>query len=133
MKCPYCGHLGDKVVDSRESREGDVIRRRRQCPDCGKRFTSRERIEEIEYRVVKKDGNREPFQRQKLIAYGDRQIGHAGRIVLTGSGSRDQPHRGVPHLQIWRVNLRFDLAIQSELARVTHYSHDGFRVRSVGS
>ena len=68
MKCPYCAHLGDKVVDSRESREGDVIRRRRQCLECGKRFTSRERIEEIEYRVVKKDGNREPFQRQKLIA-----------------------------------------------------------------
>jgi transcriptional repressor NrdR len=68
MKCPYCGHLGDKVVDSRESREGDVIRRRRQCLDCGKRFTSRERIEEIEYRVIKKDQNREPFQRQKLVA-----------------------------------------------------------------
>jgi transcriptional repressor NrdR len=61
-------HLGDKVVDSRESKEGDVIRRRRQCLNCGKRFTSRERIEEIEYRVVKKDGNRETFQRQKLIA-----------------------------------------------------------------
>jgi transcriptional repressor NrdR len=68
MKCPYCGNLGDKVVDSRESKEGDVIRRRRQCLACGKRFTSRERIEEIEYRVVKKDGNREGFQRQKLIA-----------------------------------------------------------------
>ena len=68
MKCPYCGNLGDKVVDSRESKEGDVIRRRRQCLNCGKRFTSRERIEDIEYRVVKKDGNRESFQRQKLIA-----------------------------------------------------------------
>jgi transcriptional repressor NrdR len=68
MKCPYCGHLGDKVVDSRESKEGDVIRRRRQCLACHKRFTSRERIEDIEYRVVKKDGNREGFQRQKLIA-----------------------------------------------------------------
>ena len=68
MKCPYCGTLGDKVVDSRESKEGDVIRRRRQCLNCGKRFTSRERIEDIEYRVVKKDGNREAFQRQKLIA-----------------------------------------------------------------
>jgi transcriptional repressor NrdR len=68
MKCPYCGHLGDKVVDSRESKEGDVIRRRRQCLNCAKRFTSRERIEDIEYRVVKKDGNREGFQRQKLIA-----------------------------------------------------------------
>lgn len=68
MKCPFCGTLVDKVVDSRESKEGDVIRRRRQCLNCGKRFTSRERIEEIEYRVVKKDGNRETFQRQKLIA-----------------------------------------------------------------
>jgi transcriptional repressor NrdR len=68
MKCPYCGNLGDKVVDSRESKEGDVIRRRRQCLNCTKRFTSRERIEDIEYRVVKKDGNREGFQRQKLIA-----------------------------------------------------------------
>ena len=68
MKCPYCGNLGDKVVDSRESKEGDVIRRRRQCLNCGKRFTSRERLEDIEYRVVKKDGNRETFQRQKLIA-----------------------------------------------------------------
>ncbi len=68
MKCPYCGHLGDKVVDSRESKEGDVIRRRRQCLSCSKRFTSRERLEDIEYRVIKKDGNREAFQRQKLIA-----------------------------------------------------------------
>lgn len=68
MKCPYCGNLGDKVVDSRESKEGDVIRRRRQCLTCAKRFTSRERIEDIEYRVMKKDGNREAFQRQKLIA-----------------------------------------------------------------
>lgn len=68
MKCPYCGHLGDKVVDSRESKEGDVIRRRRQCLNCSKRFTSRERLEDIEYRVIKKDGNREAFQRQKLIA-----------------------------------------------------------------
>jgi transcriptional repressor NrdR len=68
MKCPYCSHLGDKVVDSRESKEGDVIRRRRQCLSCGKRFTSRERLEDIEYRVIKKDGNREGFQRQKLIA-----------------------------------------------------------------
>jgi transcriptional repressor NrdR len=68
MKCPYCGHLGDKVVDSRESKEGDVIRRRRQCLSCSKRFTSRERLEDIEYRVIKKDGNRESFQRQKLIA-----------------------------------------------------------------
>ena len=68
MKCPYCAHLGDKVVDSRESKEGEVIRRRRECLDCGKRFTSYERIDEIPYMVVKKDGRRERFERQKLVA-----------------------------------------------------------------
>ena len=68
MKCPFCSHLGDKVVDSRESKEGDVIRRRRECLECGRRFTSYERIDEIPYMVVKKDGSRERFERQKLIA-----------------------------------------------------------------
>ena len=68
MKCPYCAHLGDKVVDSRESKEGEVIRRRPECLGCGKRFTSYERIDEIPYMVVKKDGTRERFDRPKLIA-----------------------------------------------------------------
>ncbi len=68
MKCPYCGHLSDKVVDSRESKEGEVIRRRRECLECGRRFTSYERIDEIPYMVVKKDGRRERFERQKLVA-----------------------------------------------------------------
>ena len=67
MKCPYCAHLGDKVVDSREGKEGEVIRRRRECLECGKRFTSYERIDEIPYMVVKKDGTRERFDRQKLV------------------------------------------------------------------
>ena len=68
MKCPFCGHLGDKVVDSRETKEGEAIRRRRECLGCGRRFTSYERIDEIPYMVVKKDGSRERFERQKLIA-----------------------------------------------------------------
>jgi len=68
MKCPFCAHLGDKVVDSRESKEGEVIRRRRECLGCGRRFTSYERIDEIPYMVIKKDGTRERFERQKLIA-----------------------------------------------------------------
>jgi len=67
MKCPYCANLGDKVVDSRESKEGEVIRRRRECLECGKRFTTYERIDEIPYMVVKKDGTRERFDRQKLV------------------------------------------------------------------
>lgn len=68
MKCPFCGHLGDKVVDSRESRNGDSTRRRRECLSCGRRFTSYERIEEIPLVVVKKDGRREVFDRGKILA-----------------------------------------------------------------
>ena len=68
MKCPFCGNLDDKVVDSREGKEGEVIRRRRECAGCGRRFTSYERIDEIPYMVVKKDGTRERFERQKVIA-----------------------------------------------------------------
>lgn len=67
MRCPFCGHLEDKVVDSRESREGDTIRRRRECLKCGRRFTSYERLEEVPILIVKKDGRREPFDRQKLL------------------------------------------------------------------
>jgi transcriptional repressor NrdR len=68
MKCPFCGHLQDKVVDSRESKEGESIRRRRQCIACQRRFTSYERIDEIPYMVIKKDGRRERFDRQKVLA-----------------------------------------------------------------
>src|SRR5216117_4256498 len=68
MKCPFCGHLQDKVVDSRESKEGDAIRRRRQCLACQRRFTSYERIDEIPYMAVKKDGRRERFDREKVLA-----------------------------------------------------------------
>ena len=68
MNCPFCGHLEDKVVDSRESREGDAIRRRRQCLKCERRFTTYERIDEVPYMVIKKDGRREKFDRQKVLA-----------------------------------------------------------------
>jgi transcriptional repressor NrdR len=68
MRCPFCGTTKDKVVDSRESGSGDAIRRRRECQDCGRRFTSYERIEEIPYLVIKKDGRREAFDRVKLTA-----------------------------------------------------------------
>jgi transcriptional repressor NrdR len=68
MNCPFCGHKQDRVVDSREAREGDVIRRRRQCLECERRFTTYERIDEVPYMVVKKDGRREKFDRQKVLA-----------------------------------------------------------------
>src|SRR5436853_6948315 len=67
MKCPFCNHLHDKVVDSRESKEGDAIRRRRECLECNRRYTTYERIDEIPYMVVKKDGRREKFERQKVL------------------------------------------------------------------
>lgn len=67
MRCPFCGHLEDRVVDSRESKEGESIRRRRECLACDKRFTTYERLDEIPYMVVKKDGRREKFERQKVL------------------------------------------------------------------
>ena len=68
MKCPFCGHLNDRVIDSRLSPEGDKIRRRRECLQCDKRFTTYEKIEEIPIKVIKKDSSREDFDRVKLIA-----------------------------------------------------------------
>jgi transcriptional repressor NrdR len=68
MKCPFCGFIEDKVVDSREARDGDSIRRRRECLKCERRFTSYERIDEIPYMVVKKNEQREPFDRNKVMA-----------------------------------------------------------------
>lgn len=67
MNCPFCDHKEDRVVDSRESREGDVIRRRRHCLKCERRFTTYERIDEVPYMAVKKDGRREKFDRQKVL------------------------------------------------------------------
>ena len=67
MKCPYCGHLENKVIDSRLSKDGGVIRRRRDCDECGRRFTTYERIEEVLPMVIKKDGRRELFDRGKLL------------------------------------------------------------------
>ena len=68
MTCPFCAHREDKVIDSRESKEGEVIRRRRECLSCGRRFTTYERSDEIPYMVIKKDGRREKFDRQKVLA-----------------------------------------------------------------
>lgn len=67
MTCPFCNHREDKVIDSRESKEADVVRRRRECLSCGRRFTTYERIDEIPYMVIKKGGRREKFERQKVL------------------------------------------------------------------
>ena len=67
MRCPYCDHQDDKVVDSRSCREGMAIRRRRECVECGKRFATYEYIEHVPLAVIKSDGRREPFDRGKLL------------------------------------------------------------------
>jgi len=67
MKCPFCGFIEDKVIDSRQSKDGDIIRRRRECLKCEGRFTSYERIENLLPHVIKKDSRREPFDRQKIL------------------------------------------------------------------
>ncbi len=91
MKCPFCGHVEDKVVDSRESKEGEVIRRRRECLGCGKRFTSYERIDQIPHLVVKKDGRRERFDREKLLA---------GLMKACEKRPEESPDREVPTAQV---------------------------------
>jgi transcriptional repressor NrdR len=67
MRCPYCGHLEDRVVDSRDAQEGLATRRRRECLGCGRRFTTYERVEDVLPQVVKKDGRREAFDRRKIV------------------------------------------------------------------
>src|SRR3989304_6999602 len=67
MRCPYCGHMEDRVVDSRELGEGSQVRRRRECLSCTKRYTTYERIEEVPALVVKRDGQREPYDRAKVL------------------------------------------------------------------
>ena len=68
MQCPFCGDETNKVIDTRMAREGEEIRRRRECLECGQRFTTRERVEEVVPRIIKQDGRREPYDRPKLLA-----------------------------------------------------------------
>src|SRR5689334_7675995 len=85
MKCPFCAHMENKVIDSRLSKDGEVIRRRRECNDCGKRFTTYEKVEEIMPIVVKPHGRREPFDHAKLLqsiqAAAERRAGIAPLAV----------------------------------------------------
>jgi transcriptional repressor NrdR len=90
MKCPFCGHIEDRVIDSRAGKDGDVIRRRRECLKCERRFTSYERVEEVLPMVIKKDGRREAFDRQKILhglekALEKRPIDVASREKLVDS------------------------------------------------
>jgi transcriptional repressor NrdR len=108
MKCPFCNHLEDKVVDSRETREGDTIRRRRECLGCERRFTTYERIDEVPYMVIKKDGRREKFDRQKVLggllkACEKRPVGMAKLSELVNSIESkvtDSPDREISTIEI---------------------------------
>lgn len=111
MNCPFCGHREDKVIDSRESKEGESIRRRRECLGCTRRFTTYERIDEIPYMVVKKDGRREKFDRQKVMngllrACEKRPIGMsklAEIIDLVESSLAENPDRELSTTEIGEI------------------------------
>ena len=118
MTCPFCAHREDKVIDSRESKEGDVIRRRRECLSCTRRFTTYERSDEIPYMVIKKDGRREKFDRQKVLggllrACEKRPIGMAklAEIVdevetrLSDSPDRELAATGIGELLMDRLKV----------------------------
>jgi transcriptional repressor NrdR len=108
MKCPFCNHLHDKVVDSRETREGDTIRRRRECLECQRRFTTYERIDEVPYMVIKKDGRREKFDRQKVLtgllkACEKRPVSMArlaDMVNLVESKVSDSPDREISTIEV---------------------------------
>ena len=108
MTCPFCGHREDRVIDSRESKEGDSVRRRRQCLACERRFTTYERCDEVPYMVIKKDGRRESFDRQKVLngllrACEKRPVsmGKLAELVdETESALLDSPDRELPTTRI---------------------------------
>ena len=108
MTCPFCGHRQDRVIDSRESKEGDVIRRRRECLQCERRFTTYERSDDIPYMVVKRDGRREKFDRQKVLdgllkACQKRPVGMAklAEIVdVVETRLAESPDREIPTTEI---------------------------------
>lgn len=104
MKCPFCSANRDRVVDSRESRDGDTIRRRRECLECGRRFTSYEQIEAIPYMVVKKDGRREEFNRNKLLGG-----------VLKASEKRPIPTKRLDEL-VTRIESRLHQTEEREIS-----------------
>jgi transcriptional repressor NrdR len=114
VTCPFCGFKEDRVIDSRESKEGDSIRRRRQCLGCERRFTTYERTDEIPYMVVKKDGRREKFDRQKVLngllkACEKRPVPMgklAGAVDEIEAILADSPEREIPTTEIGELLMQ---------------------------
>lgn len=111
MTCPFCGFREDRVIDSRESKEGDSIRRRRECVSCQRRFTTYERCDEVPYMVIKKDGRREKFDRQKVLSGLVRacekrpvSMGKLAELVNEAeSAVQESPERELPTTRIGEV------------------------------
>jgi transcriptional repressor NrdR len=114
MTCPFCAHRQDRVIDSRESKEGNVIRRRRECLKCERRFTTYERSDEIPYMVVKRDGRREKFDRQKVLegllrACEKRPVGMAKLAEVVDaveSTLAESPEREIPATAIGELVMK---------------------------
>ncbi len=112
MKCPYCGHLESKVVDSRPSDEGASIRRRRECLDCHKRFTTYETVETLPLIVIKKDGSRQPFDRDQLL----------GRMLKACE------KRSVPLAKLEEIAREIEQSLQNDMEREVSSAVVGERV-----
>ena len=112
MKCPYCGHLESKVVDSRPSDEGASIRRRRECLDCHKRFTTYETVETLPLIVIKKDGSRQTFDRDKLL----------------GSMLKACEKRSVPLAKLEEIAREIEQSLQNDTEREVSSAVVGERV-----
>jgi transcriptional repressor NrdR len=114
MTCPFCGHRQDRVIDSRETKDGEVVRRRRECLKCQRRFTTYERSDEIPYMVVKRDGRREKFDRHKVLegllkACEKRPVPMAKLAEVVDeveSKLGDHPEREIPTTQVGEVVLK---------------------------
>jgi transcriptional repressor NrdR len=108
VRCPYCGHQDSRVLDSRPAEEGSSIRRRRECPSCGRRFTTYERVEAPALLVVKRDGRREPFDRAKVLgglvkARGKRPIPTEVLEALAAEVEREVRNSGEPEVSSSRI------------------------------
>jgi len=106
VRCPRCGHEDNKVVDSRAGKEGDVIRRRRECLSCQRRFTTYERIEEELPLVVKRDGRREPFDRQKILSG-----------IMKACEKRPVSYASIEHL-VDSLEMEFQAGAEKEISSI---------------
>jgi transcriptional repressor NrdR len=127
MRCPYCARTESRVVDSREVRDGSEIRRRRECSNCGRRFTTYERVDELPATVVKRDGRRECFDREKLLngllrACEKRPVARADLVVLVDSVEASLADRDVREMSTEEIGNK----VIEELRRLDQVAYVRF-------